>query len=151
MGSEPLEVEKVREKFGDALRGVVYFRGEETLVVDPARIVEICRFLKDDPEMGFNLLLDVTGIHFLEREYSYEVVYHLLSLTRKKRLRLRTRLGEEGETDSVTGVWATADWHEREAFDLVGIRFRGHPDLRRIIMPDDFEGHPLRRDFPLEQ
>jgi NADH-quinone oxidoreductase subunit C len=151
VGSEPREVEKVRERFGDALRDVIYFRGEETLVVDPVRIVEISRFLKDDPEMDFNLLLDITGIHFLEREYSYEVVYLLLSLTRKKRLRLRTRLGEEGEIDTVVPVWTTANWHEREAFDLVGIRFRGHPDLRRIIMPEDFAGHPLRKDFPLEQ
>ena len=151
MGSEPREVGKVRERFGDALREVIYFRGEETLVVDPARIVEICRFLKEDPEMDFDLLLDVTGIHFLEREYSYEVAYLLLSLKRRVRVRLRARLGEEGEIDTVSGVWRTADWHEREAYDLVGIRFRGHPDLRRIIMPEDFTGHPLRKDFPLEQ
>ena len=151
MGSEPREVEKVREKFGDALREVVYFRGEETLVVDPARIVEICRFLKEDPETDFDMLLDITGIHFLEREYSYEVAYLLLSLKGRRRLRLRARLGEEGEIDTVVSVWGTANWHEREAFDLVGIRFRGHPDLRRIIMPEDYAGHPLRKDFPLEQ
>ena len=151
MGSEPREVEKVREKFGDALREVVYFRGEETLVVDPARIVEICRFLKEDPETDFDMLLDITGIHFQEREYTYEVAYLLLSLKRGRRLRLRARLGEEGEIDTVVPVWGTADWHEREAFDLVGIRFRGHPDLRRIIMPEDYAGHPLRKDFPLEQ
>jgi NADH-quinone oxidoreductase subunit C len=150
MGSEPREVEKVRERFGEALREIVYFRGEDTLVVDAARIVEICRFLKEDPEMGFDFLVDVTGIHYLERTYSYEVVYHLLSLPRRRRLRLRTRLGEEGKIDSVTPVWRGADWHEREAFDLVGIRFENHPDLRRILMPDDFEGHPLRKDFPLE-
>jgi NADH-quinone oxidoreductase subunit C len=151
LGSEPQEVAKVREKFGDALRDVIYFRGEETLVLDPARIVEVCRFLKEDPELDFNLLLDITGVHFLEREYSYEVAYLLLSLTRKRRLRLRARLGEEGEIETVVSVWGTANWHEREAYDLVGIRFRGHPDLRRIIMPEDFAGHPLRKDFPLEQ
>lgn len=151
MGSEPLEVVKVREKFGEALKEVVYFRGEETLVLEPSGIRPICAFLKSDPEMGFDLLLDITGIHFLEREYSYEVIYHLLSLARKRRLRLRVRLGEAGEIDSVVPVWRTADWHEREAFDLVGIRFKGHPDLRRILMPEDFVGHPLRRDFPLEQ
>ena len=151
MGSEPREVEKVRERFGDALREVIYFRGEETLVVDPARIVEIGRFLKEDPETDFDMLLDITGIHFLEREYAYEVAYLLLSLKSRRRLRLRVRLGEEGEIDTVVSVWGTADWHEREAFDLVGIRFRGHPDLRRIIMPEDYVGHPLRKDFPLEQ
>ena len=151
MGSEPREAEKVREKFGDALRDVIYFRGEETLAVDPARIVEICRFLKEDPEMDFDMLLDITGTHFLEREYSYEVAYLLLSLKRRVRVRLRARLGEEGEIDTVSGVWRTANWHEREAYDLVGIRFRGHPDPRRIIMPEDFDGHPLRKDFPLEQ
>ena len=150
MGSEPREVEKVRERFGEALREVVYFRGEDTLVVDPAKIVDICRFLKEDPEMGFDFLVDITGIHYLERVYSYEVIYHLLSLPRRRRLRLRTRLGEEGKIASVIGVWRGADWHEREAFDLVGIRFENHPDLRRILMPDDFDGHPLRKDFPLE-
>jgi NADH-quinone oxidoreductase subunit C len=151
VGSEPREVEKVRERFGAALRDVVYFRGEDTLLIAPEKIVEVCRFLKEDPEMAFDLLLDITGIHYLEREYSYEVVYHLLSLARRRRLRLRVRLGEEGEIDSVIPVWRGADWHEREAYDLVGIRFKGHPDLRRILMPDDFEGHPLRKDFALEQ
>ncbi len=150
MGSEPREVEKVRERFGEALQEVVYFRGEDTLVVDAAKIVDICRFLKEDPEMGFDFLVDITGIHYLERVYSYEVVYHLLSLPRRRRLRLRARLGEEGRIASVMPVWRGADWHEREAFDLVGIRFDNHPDLRRILMPDDFAGHPLRKDFPLE-
>jgi len=151
MGVEPREVEKIRERFAESLREVVYFRGEDTLVMAPEKIVEICRFLKEDPEMDFGMLIDITGIHYLEREYSYEVVYHLLSLKRKRRLRVRTRLGEEGEIDSVVPVWRTADWHEREAFDLVGIRFKGHPDLRRILMPEDYVGHPLHRDFPLEQ
>ena len=151
MGSEPRDVEKVREKFGESLRDALYFRGEDTMVLGPERIVEIARFLKEDPELDYAMLVDITGTHFLEREYSYEVVYHLLSLSRKRRLRLRVRLGEEGEIDSVVPVWRTADWHEREAYDLVGIRFRGHPDLRRILMPEDFDGHPLRRDFPLEQ
>jgi len=151
MGSEPREVEKVRARFAEALKDVIYFRGEDTLLVAPERIVEICRFLKEDPEMSFDFLVDVTGIHYLEREYSYEVIYHLLSLGRRRRLRLRARLGEEGEIDTVTTVWRGADWHEREAFDLVGIRFKGHPDLRRILMPEDFEGHPLRKDFALEQ
>ncbi len=151
MGSEPREIERVREKFGEALQEVIYFRGEDTLLLGPSRIVEICRFLKEDPETDYSMLVDITGIHYLEREYSYEVVYHLLSLGRRRRLRLRVRLGEEGVIDSVVPVWKTADWHEREAYDLVGIRFRGHPDLRRILMPEDFEGHPLRRDFPLEQ
>jgi len=151
VGAEPREVEKIRERFAESLREVVYFRDEDTLVVAPEKILEICRFLKEDPEMDFGMLIDLTGIHYLERDYSYEVVYHLLSLKRKRRLRVRTRLGEEGEIDSVVPVWRTANWHEREAFDLVGIRFRGHPDLRRILMPEDYVGHPLRRDFALEQ
>lgn len=150
MGSEPREVEKIRESFGEALLEVIYFRGEDTLSVAGDRIVEICKLLKEDPECNFDMLVDITGIHYLEREYSYEVVYHLLSLSRRRRLRLRVRLGEEGEIDTVSGIWRAANWHEREAFDLVGIRFHGHPDLRRILMPDDFEGHPLRKDFPLE-
>jgi NADH-quinone oxidoreductase subunit C len=85
----------------------------------------------------------------MDRDYAYEVVYHLYSFKHNRRLRLKARLGPEERIASVTSVWSTADWHEREAYDLVGIVFEGHPDLRRILMPEDYDQHPLRRDFPL--
>ena len=143
-------VERLKERQPDAVREENEFRGEITLLIPRERIVEVCRFLKDDPEADFAQLTCVIGTHFLERDYDYEVIYELLSLEKNHRLRLKVRL-KEGETvPSVTSVWPGANWPEREAFDLVGIRFQGHPDLRRIIMPEDYEDHPLRKDFDVE-
>jgi NADH-quinone oxidoreductase subunit C len=142
--------EALRAHLGDAVLESSVFRAEVTLVVDPARIVDACHFLKLDPDHAFDMLSDLTGIHFMDRDYEYEIVYHLYSFKNNCRLRLKTRLAETNHAPTLTGVWATADWQEREAYDLVGIVFDGHPDLRRILMPDDFEFHPLRKDFPLE-
>ena len=143
-------LDRIRERFPDALLETREFRGEITAVVPRGRIVEIARFLKDDPGTAFDLLVIVTGTHYLGREYDFEVLYHLKSLRHGHRLRLTVR-GREGETvPSVTGIWPGADWPEREAFDLVGVRFSGHPDLRRIIMPEDYPAHPLRKDFDVE-
>jgi NADH-quinone oxidoreductase subunit C len=141
---------QLKNKFGDAVEETTVFQGEVSVVIAPERIVETCRYLKLDPDFTFDLLTDITGIHFIDRDYGYEVVYHLYSFEKNCRLRLKVRLAETGKVPTVTGVWATADWHEREAYDLVGIVFEGHPDLRRILMPEDYEFHPLRRDFPLE-
>jgi NADH/F420H2 dehydrogenase subunit C len=143
-------VERLKSRFPDAVLAVEEFRGELTVMVPGARIVEIGRYLKDDPESDFNMLTDVIGVHFLERDYEHEVVYQLYSLEKNHRLRLRVRL-QPGETvPSLTPVWPGANWPEREAFDLVGVRFHGHPDLRRIIMPEDYPDHPLRKDFDVE-
>jgi NADH-quinone oxidoreductase subunit C len=125
-------------------------RGETTAVVDPARIVEICRFLKEEPGLEYVFLVDLFGIHWMDRDYSYEVVYYLHSFRRSDRIRLKARLGEAGRIPTLTGVHPGANWHEREAFDLVGITFVGHPDLRRILMPEDYDANPLRKDFPMK-
>ena len=155
-------------------------RGETTLVVDPARIVEACTHLRD--EEGYNVLVDLSGVDYLGWERKgvagyigtpqgrdlhapgsqgrertpdpkpkrFAVVYQLLRISDSpSRLRLETWLDEGEELDSVVPVWPAADWNERETFDLVGINFRGHPNLVRILMPDDWEGHPLRKDYPL--
>ena len=132
----------------DAITGGKFERGELTLEIAPSRIVSVCVFLKHDQQ--FERLSSVTAVDRYPAEPRFEVVYHLHSLARKERLRLKCRLGgERPEIESVTSVWRSANWYEREVFDLFGINFTGHPDLRRIMMPDDWEGHPLRKDYPV--
>jgi NADH-quinone oxidoreductase subunit C len=119
----------------------------------PDAIVEVCRALRDDPTLQYNFLSTITAVDWLEREPRYDVVYHLMSLSSGAVLRLKIQVGDDEQPEpvaqSVTSVWPAANWYEREVFDLFGIRFAGHPDLRRIEMPDDWVGHPLRKDYPL--
>jgi NADH-quinone oxidoreductase subunit C len=132
----------------DALVGGKFDRGEYTFEVPAGRIVEVCRRLKDQHE--FVRLSTVTAVDWHPAEPRFEVVYHLHSPARNARLRVKCRVGGENPAiDSVTPVWRSANWYERETFDLFGIRFRNHPDLRRIMLPDDWEGHPLRKDYPV--
>jgi NADH-quinone oxidoreductase subunit C len=122
--------------------------GELTIEVAPEKIVEACRLLKDT--LQFERISTVTAVDRYPYEPRFEVVYHLQSIARNELLRLKCRLaGADPAIDSVTGVWRGANWYEREVFDLFGIHFRNHPDLRRIMMPDDWEGHPLRKDYPI--
>jgi len=122
--------------------------GELTVAIAPERLVETCRFLKHD--LKFERLSTVTAVDRYPSEPRFEVVYHLHSIARNERVRLKCSLvGQDPEIDSATAVWRSANWHEREAFDLFGIRFRNHPDLRRILMPEDWEGFPLRKDYPV--
>jgi len=123
-------------------------RGEWTLIIPATRIRWAAQILKH--HRGYLFLSDVTAVDRYPSEPRFEVVYHLLCHDRKDRLRLKCRLpGDAPELDSVTGVWRAANWYEREVFDLFGVRFSGHPDLRRILMPEDWEGHPLRKDYPV--
>jgi|SRR5579871_755437 len=123
-------------------------RGELTLEVAAEKIVAVCEFLKN--EQKFVRVSTVTGVDWYPEEPRFEVVYHLHSPERNERLRLKCRLpGENPEIDSVTGVWRGANWYERETFDLFGIRFRNHPDLRRIMLPEGWVGYPLRKDYPV--
>jgi NADH-quinone oxidoreductase subunit C len=122
--------------------------GDGTLEVDRARLLDVARFAAGPP-LSFALLSDLTCSDWPERPGRFRLAYHLFSLDSGARLRLRVWAGEEPEVDSVTGVWATANWHEREVYDMFGVRFSNHPDLARILMPLDWEGHPLRRDYPL--
>ncbi len=141
--------QRLRDTFGDLLEGPNEFRGEATLVVaDPTRIADVCRAAKD--VCGFDLLLDLTGVDNYGTEPRWTVVYELYGLGHGCHLRLKTSVGEAvSEIPTVTGVWRGADWHEREAYDMLGIRFRGHPDLRRILMWEGYPYFPLRKDFPL--
>ncbi|MFD2235868.1 NADH-quinone oxidoreductase subunit C [Aureimonas populi] len=123
--------------------------GELTLTVSPDDVVAVTTFLRDDSQCLFKSFVDLCGVDFPEREKRFEVVYHLLSPRLNQRIRVKLAAGEEDIVPSVTGVFAGADWFEREAYDLYGIFFSGHPDLRRILTDYGFEGHPLRKDFPL--
>lgn len=141
----------LRERFSEAITDVREALGEVTCIVDPQYIVELCRFLRDDPRFQFNLLSDLCGADLgIDQEPRFEVIYHLYSIPLGIRLRLKARLaGEEPSISTVTDVWKTANWHERETFDMFGIVFDGHPDLRRILMPEEFQWHPLRKDYPV--
>jgi NADH-quinone oxidoreductase subunit C len=124
-------------------------------VLAPGRWKEVCAFLKDNPQSDMNMLTDLTAVDYPDREPRFEVVAHLYSLNRGHRLRLKARVGDrDGETveiDTLTELWASANWLERECFDMLGVKFLGHPDLRRILLYPEFEGHPLRKDYPAEK
>ena len=146
-------LDRLKQTFGDAILETHAQHGDETAVVDPARWKEIARFLRDDDRCAMNHFIDLTAVDFLgRREPRFEVVLHLRSLEKGHRLRLKTRVGdaygESVEVDSVTPIWSGANWFERETFDMFGIVFRGHPDLRRLLMYPEFVGHPLRKDYP---
>ncbi|HEX6897853.1 MAG TPA: NADH-quinone oxidoreductase subunit C [Bryobacteraceae bacterium] len=142
------EANALQAKFPDAITGGHAERGEPTLFIAPSRIVETCGFLRQ--EQGFNRLSGITGVDWYPADPRFEIVYLLHSLQKNIRLRLKCWLPEaQPEIDSVTGIWRSANWYEREVFDLFGVRFRNHPNLRRILMPTDWEGHPLRKDYPV--
>jgi len=126
--------------------------GDATVRVDPARIVPLMTHLRDAEGLEFDMLSDLCAVDYLGEEPRFEVVYHLYSVARNHRLRVKARVAEDAcEIDSVKPVWASADWMEREVFDLYGVSFRHHGDLRRILLYDEFEGHPLRKDYPKER
>jgi NADH-quinone oxidoreductase subunit C len=144
----------------DAVEGVKFDRGELNIYVQPKSLRDVCAFLRDDAELRYNFLSDVTCVDWYPSEPRFEVVYHLLVLPKPRagpvkgplrRLRLKVRLpGEDPAVESIVSLWPAANFPEREVFDLFGIRFEGHPYLRRILMPETWEGHPLRKDYPVE-
>lgn len=143
----PEVVEALREEFGEAIREVETYANEDTVLVERSRIAEICRFLKN--EQGFNYLTDLGGSDRFVEGDRYEVFYNLVAIEKRKRLRLKIRVDEdELLAPSITDVFKSANWNEREVYDMLGIRFEGHNDMRRMYMPEDFEYHPLRKEFP---
>lgn len=142
-------VQRLRSRFGELVSEPVEFRGELTVTLANAeRIVEVCAFAKTT--LGFDMLLDLSSVDNLGEDPRWTLVYELYSLGQRAHLRLKTSVSEErSELPTVSGVWRTADWHEREIYDMMGIRFRGHPDLRRILMWEGYPYFPLRKDFPL--
>jgi NADH-quinone oxidoreductase subunit C len=149
-GSNPA-VAVLRAWSANAIEEVLEFRGETTLVVPRKVLLTVAARCREDENLQFNLLTDATCVDRFPLEPRFELQYHLVSIPKRNKLRLRVRVsGDDPVVDSLVPVWPGANWLEREVFDLMGIRFAGHPDLRRILLPDDWEGHPLRKDFPVE-
>jgi len=143
-------LDALKEEFGQDILEVVHYAKEVTVVVPRERIVEVLSFLRDDERTAFDLLADLTAADWPEREKRFDVVYHLYSIPRNHRLRVKVHAGEGEPVASAAALYKAADWHEREVYDLFGVPFEGHPDLRRILLPDEWEGHPLRKEYPLE-
>ncbi len=143
-------VSALRQALGEQVLSVESFRGETTVVVAREAIVEAARLLRDAPELQFNLLAALTAVDYLPEEPRFAVVYKFYSLPNNRFLGLRVPVpGDDPEVPTIEGVFPNANWHEREVYDMFGITFKGHSDMRRILMPHDWEGHPLRKDYPL--
>jgi NADH-quinone oxidoreductase subunit C len=146
-------IDKLKEKFGAGILETGSALGEDSIVIARDQAAEIFRTLHDDGDFAFEFLIDVTALDWLERRPRFEVVYQLKSMSRNLRLRVKIQVGagEDAWVPSAYPVWKSADWLERECFDMFGIQFRGHPDLRRILLYDSFVGHPLRKDYPFQK
>lgn len=148
-------IDLIERQFPGAVIESSSFRGDDTVVLEAASWHAVAKFLRDDPRAAMQMLVDLTAVDYPDRDPRFEVVVHLYSLVKGHRLRLKTRVGDRaGESvhvDSLTDLWASANWAEREAYDLLGVVFTGHPDLRRILLYPEFEGHPLRKDYPAER
>jgi NADH-quinone oxidoreductase subunit C len=146
-----LALQKLRDFDPEAVEDARTFRGEVTIYIRPANFLRACEFLRDEPGLKFNFLADVTALDLYPQEPRFEIVYHLLSLETAQRLRLKLRVrGENPRFITAIPVWPAANAFEREVFDLFGIIFDGHPFLRRMLLPEEWEGHPLRKDYPTE-
>lgn len=142
--------EKLKSQYSDRILDIYTFRGDLNVALKPADIPEICRFLKTEPDLKFNFLSCITAADYLgKRELRFEVIYVLFSIPYGSRILLKVGVNEGEEVPSLSSIWSTADWQEREVYDMFGIRFSGHPNLKRILMDDDWIGHPQRKDFPL--
>ena len=143
-------VAALKEKFGDAIEQVVEFRGETTVIVKRDVVIEVLRGLKESPDLHYTFLANLTAYDDWPEEPRFKVIYQLREMSGPVNLRVKTYVhGDEAQLPTASGVYLNANWHEREVYDMFGITFTGHPDLRRILMPADWEGHPLRKDYPL--
>ncbi|WP_322097447.1 NADH-quinone oxidoreductase subunit C [Pelagibius sp. Alg239-R121] len=145
----PAFCDQILHHFGDRVDDGGAGIDMHNIEVAPEHLKELCGFLKESPELSFDFLSDLCGVDFLPDSPRFAVVYHLYSVAHQHRLRLKCRLGDPPHVPSITDIWTTANWHEREAFDMYGIVFDGHPNLKRIYMWDEFEGYPMRKDYPV--
>jgi NADH-quinone oxidoreductase subunit C len=156
MSMDPAQIAKmIEEKFPGQVVGISSFAGQVAVAVQKDGIVDICRYLHDEPSLRMDHLSDLTAVDYSaypgDTGPRFEVVYNLISTVHRHRIRIRARVPEEEpRIETVTSVWKTANWHERETFDLMGIVFDKHPDLRRILLPEDWVGHPLRKEYPVK-
>ena len=141
--------QQIQARSGGAVQSVKYAYGELTLLVERERICEVLKHLRDDPDCRFQQLVDICGADYPERAQRFDVVYHLLSLAKNQRIRVKVQTDEDTPVPTTVGVYPSADWFEREAFDMFGVFFDGHPDLRRLLTDYGFHGYPLRKDFPM--
>jgi len=153
---DPLQIAKIiEEKFAGQVLGTMTYAGQVSVMVKKEMIKDVCLFLRDEPSLKMDHLSDLTAVDYSrypgDTGPRFEVVYNMISILHRHRIRLKVRVPEEDpRVDSVSQIWHTANWHERETYDLMGIQFDGHPDLRRILLPEDWEGHPLRKEYPLK-
>ena len=148
-GKESVLIDKLKQRFEDGIVETTIFKDEVTHLVKSTALASISEHLKTDPAFLMNYLVDVIGVDYRPLSPRFEVVYHLYSIPLRHRVRLKVKVNEGGAVPTVTGIWPSADFPEREAFDMYGIIFDGHPNLKRIYMASDWEGYPLRKDYPL--
>jgi len=153
----PLEL--VSQQFAAEIIETHSYRGDQTAVIRPGALLAVAKYLKNTPELAFDYLMDLTAVDYLfyaggrvQKEYRFEVVYHFYSLSKNHRIRLKVPLDEKNpEIDSLNDLWKSANWYEREVWDMYGIKFKGHPNLKRILMYEEFQGHALRKDYPFNK
>ena len=151
MGSD--QIDRINSKYKGVILDSHDFRGDQTITVQRNTLIKLFKFLRDDPALDFKFLMDLTAVDYLNRkDIRFEVVYHFYSLKHNHRLRVKVPVSEDDCTiDSVSSLWETANWYEREVWDLYGIKFNDHPDMRRILLYEEFKGHPLRKDYPINK
>jgi NADH-quinone oxidoreductase subunit C len=152
-------LERVQEKFSKDIIETHNYRGDETAIIRPAALRDVAKFLKETPELDFDYLMDLTAVDYLffaggriQKEFRFEIVIHFYSLKHNHRIRIKVPVAEENpEVDTLSDLWASANWYEREVWDMFGIKFKGHPNLKRILMYEEFKGHALRKDYPFNK
>ncbi len=143
-------IELIRSKLGNFQIEYSDVNGTPAIYIDPKDVIEVCKILKNDESLKYNSMVDGVSVDRFEKKSRFEMIYNLVSIDYNKRLFIKIRLdSKKPEMETLSGIWASANWYEREAYDMMGINFRNHPDLRRMYMPDEFEYYPLRKDFPL--
>jgi len=149
-GSQALR--RLLEVLADAVLETHAKLGDATAQIDASRVVDVARLLRDDPDLEFEMLTDLTCVDYIEQEPRFEVVYHFYSVAKNRRVRIKARVAADAcQIDSLIDLYPSANWMEREVWDMYGVRFEGHPDLRRLLLYEEFEGHPLRKDYPKER
>lgn len=152
-------LDKLKEKFSQDILDSHSFRSDETAIIRPESLLSIARYLKENSELDFNFLMDLTAVDYLfyaggriKKDFRFEIVYHFFSLKHNHRIRIKVPVDEKNpQVESLCALWASANWYEREVWDMFGIRFQGHPNLKRILMYEEFQGHALRKDYPFNK